>query len=508
MEGSEQHNQGLPRLFRALRRRKWTVLLCLVLVVGATAALTFTQPKRYSATASLLFRNPGFDETLFGTQNSTQGTDPTREAATNLRLVSSELVAARAARAIGTSSASVQSKVTVAADGPSNIVTVSALDTDRDQATKLANVYAKQFIASRKEADQQKVRAALSSVQRRLLQLDPAQARSVNGQQLRTAAQQLTTLASVQTGNAELAQPAARPDGASSPRPTRNLALGIFLGALLGIGLALLRERLDRRLHAPEDVEGATGLPLFGAIALDSSLRGVESFNASRGSGAYEAVSLIRAKLRYYELGRGLRSLAITSAGSGEGKSTVAWTLGAVGPQAGLRVLVIEADLRRPVLVERLKVPLSPGLTSVLIGESNLADAVRAVHVPGMSGAADSFDVLPAGAIPPNPAELLESQRMIDLLKAAESAYDLVIIDTSPVGIVADGLAVLSEATATLLVARLEWTKREDAENLVDTLVQIGVKPIGVVANGAPEGRSYGYYSAKAPERPALEPAA
>ena len=187
-----------------------------------------------------------------------------------------------------------------------------------------------------------------------------------------------------------------------------------MLGLLLGLGLAFLLERLDRRIREPKDLEAIYGLPLLGVVpessALSRSARGGGDAWAVLPPGESESFQLIRAHLRYFNVDRELRTLLVASAAPGDGKTTIARHLAGAAARMGSRVLLLEADLRRPTIAQQLGVQSGPGLADVLIGAVMLNEATQTIDLETPSGdgaKGRTFDVLVAGAaLPPNPGEL------------------------------------------------------------------------------------------------------
>src|SRR4051812_32734181 len=262
MATDHSHTSDLERLLRTLRRRRRLIALCTIGVAASAIFFSLLQQKQYSAKAALLFRDPGLDQTLFQS-GSTPTVNPQRQGATNERLVSQPEVASRTADDIGNgvTASEVRSKIKVAAEGQSDVISVTATDHDRGFAAALANAYANEFIALRKEADQGVIRNAQTLVAGRLKDLNAKDRRALQGR-----SDDLKILAALQTGKAELVQQASVPSSPSSPKPVRSAMLGVILGLLLGLGLAFLSERLDRRIRDPRELEDAYGLPVLGTI--------------------------------------------------------------------------------------------------------------------------------------------------------------------------------------------------------------------------------------------------
>lgn len=493
---------------RALRHRWKLVILCWVALVGTAIGFTLAEEKRYSATAGLLFRDPGLDQKLFGTTFIAPSRDPDREAATNLKLVSLDAVARRAARALGGLTAEqVAARVRAESEGQSDVVSVTATDPDPALAQRLANTFAEQYIAFRIQADRSKIAEAEGLVQNRLAQLSPTARAGAEGRSLKSRADQLQVLASLQTGNAELVQTARRPSAPSSPKVRRNIALALVLGLLVGVGFALLLDRLDRRIREPHELEEALGWPILGMVphttALASKRFGLTPGEVNLPPAEAEAFRMLRARLRYFNVDRQLRTVLVTSASAADGKTTVAAHLAAAAAGSGSRVLLLEADLRRPTFTSRLGAgPQQVGLTEVLTHSAPVATALRRVSVGvARDGATDrrGFDLISAGFLPPNPGELLESQRMHELLERLGPTYDLVIIDTPPLLVVSDAIPLIKRVDGVLIVSRLGSIKRDSARQLRAQLDGLDAPVLGVVANGVPTratahyGYGYGY---------------
>lgn len=210
---------------------------------------------------------------------------------------------------------------------------------------------------------------------------------------------------------------------------------------------------------------------------------------------------MIRAHLRYFNVDRQVRTLLVASATPGDGKTTIARHLAGAAASVGSRVLLIEADLRRPTLARQLDAQSGPGLADVLIGAVSWSEAIQTVDLEKSSGEGAhgrTLDVLGAGAaLPPNPGELVESHAMEALLEQAKSMYDLVVIDTPPLTAVSDAFSLLGKVDGVIIVGRVGRNRRDVAERLHETLSGAGAPLLGVIANGFKSGRrgSYGAYA-------------
>jgi capsular exopolysaccharide synthesis family protein len=498
---SEQTTLSFEQILNILRRRGWWIVLCAVLVAGSAYVFSKQQTKKYTATAALVFNNSQLGQQAAGLQPVVVNNQQAQQS-TNVKLVQLGDIAEKTARSLGAglTKEQVKKSLSVSAQGESNIVNVSATTTSPRVAAEIANTYSEQFVAEQQSSNHAYYASALALVNKQLAALSPAQRVSAAGVALENRAQSLGVLAELNSGNVQLAQIAAIPTSPSSPKTARNTILGALLGLLLGVVIAFLLERLDRRIREPEELAAIYQLPLLGVIPESSALArsNGQAVSALSGTDA-EAFQLVRAHLRYFNVDRQLRTLLIASAAPGDGKTTVARHLAAASARAGSRVLLVEVDLRRPTIAKQLAIRPGPGLSDVLIGAAQMSDAIQSVELDVASANGSqtgALDVMVAGAMPPpNATALVESHAMEAVLDQAQSAYDLVVIDSPPLTVVSDAFPLLGRVEGVVIVGWVGRNRRDVAHRLHETLSAARAPLLGVIANGFRSGPlgAYGY---------------
>ncbi len=501
--GSEQTGLSLEQFLGILRRRILWIGVCCVLVAGAAYGVSERQTKEYTATASLVFNNNQLNEQVAGLP-AVSSSSPQAQENTNVKLVQLGDMAAVTARELGSelTSETVKASLSISSQAESNIVNVAATSTSPTLAADIANTYSNRFVSEQQGKNRKYYSAALALVNKQLAALSPQQKSGALGLALANRAQSLGVLAELRSGDVDVAQPAMVPTSPSSPKVVRNTVLGAVLGLLLGLGVAFLMERLDLKIKEPQDLGEVYRLPVLGVVPEAKSLaRSARRKNGEREllpPREAEAFHLIRAHLRYFNVNRELRTVLITSAAAGDGKTTVARCLAAAAASAGSAVLLLEADLRRPTVAQQLDINAGPGLSDVLIGSTSLWSATQPIQLEPATAPGRQLDVLVAGATPPpNPAELIESHAMESTLEQLKSAYDLIVIDTSPVAAVSDAFPLLGKTDGVIVVGRVGHDRRDAAERFRDVLNSVGAPVLGVIANRykvrGRDAYSYGY---------------
>lgn len=288
-----------------------------------------------------------------------------------------------------------------------------------------------------------------------------------------------------------IVNPAVVPPSPTSPQPLQSGALGLVAGLAVGIGLAVLRKALDVKLHTTKDVTDATNLPVIAAIPKDSSLaRDPVVMMSSPTSAMSERFRQLKTNLLFFNIENDKPwNFVVTSSIEGEGKSSAALNIAYALSENGDRVLLIDADLRRPKIASYLQIEGAAGLTTVLLNRASFSDVVQSLG----SGCPD---VLTSGAIPPNPAELIGSRRMKQLLEQVSRQYQAVVIDSAPLLPVADTLSLLPHVGGVVMVAAAENVTVPELKAALESIEPTRAPVMGVVLNKTRHrGSGSGYYN-------------
>ena len=290
-----------------------------------------------------------------------------------------------------------------------------------------------------------------------------------------------------QTANASMLDQPVR-TGAVSPNRRRTYILYCLLGLALPAGILFLLYYLDNKVRSREDLEEISSTPFLGAIVQSKKPQSIVVSRGSRSSIA-ELFRMLRTNLSYNAAGEEGRVILVTSSVSGEGKTFVSINLGASLALSGKKVLLLGLDLRKPKLSQYLTGSKAPrGVTNLLVGETDdSSELIQAVE------GYDNLHFLDCGPLPPNPAELLMTKRMQELLDTFRQEYDHIIIDLPPVGLVTDALLLEEEGDQTIAVTRFGFTIKPHVKMLDELYQKRKLPKMGIVLNGVKQGRSYGY---------------
>ena len=287
-------------------------------------------------------------------------------------------------------------------------------------------------------------------------------------------------------------QRASIPDDPVIPKTARNIGIGLALGVLLGIGLALLRDRFDNTVKDRATLEEITGTGLVGSIPLDKSRRKEPAISFDKDNSAIaEAFRKFRTNLQFLAVDNPPRVILITSSVPNEGKTTTAINIALALAEAEHNVVLVDGDMRRPMLHKYLDLVGPVGFSTVLSGGASLSEALQKTRFPGLT-------VLTSGGVPPNPSELLGSLAAKKVLSEMRAQFDYVIVDSTPLLAVTDAAILAAGADGALIMARFGQTKREQLAHGVGNLEDVGAPLLGAVLSMTPArgntSYSYSYY--------------
>jgi capsular exopolysaccharide synthesis family protein len=322
-----------------------------------------------------------------------------------------------------------------------------------------------------------------------VLQRDSSSSRQMF-EELLQRAKQTEISGELKTSNIRVVDPASLPETPARPRPLTNLLFGLFGGAVLAVGLAFCFEGLDNRIKTPDEIKRVLSVPFLGMIpSLPKGKGEAMLLNESAApSGFVEAFRAIRTNVLFSSADEGCRTVVVTSTRPGEGKTLVAANLAIALAQSGHRVLLFDGDLRKPRVHEVFDRPLEPGVSNLMVGRAKASEAMQKSDIPGLW-------LLPAGRIPPNPAELLGSKRFKDFQFSLRQHFDWIIIDSPPVMAVTDPSILAHAADGVIFVVGSEMTARSVALSAIDQLESSNAHIVGAILNRVDIQRNSYYYS-------------
>lgn len=439
---------------RILHRNWILILILLILGLAAGAGYAALQQPKYVASTQLYV---SVHTEGAATGDLVQGTTFARQMVTSyVDVVSTALVLEPVIDELGLddSVAGLSDRVTATTPLNTVLIDITVTDGDAEQAADIANTVASSFQDAVQETlEQPAVEGAVSPVQ------------------------------------ITVTEPAVTPTQPTSPNVRMLIILGGIIGLAVGIAIATLRTVLDNRIHTLHDIEALTDRPVLGGIAYDpEATKRPLIVHADPRSPRAESFRSLRTNLQFLNVDAGPRIFVISSAGPGEGKSTTTANLAIALAETGARVALVDGDLRLPRVADYMDIEGSVGLTDVLIGRIDVADALQ------KWGTNDLF-VLPSGQVPPNPSEMLGSAAMDQVLAPLGEYFDYVLIDAPPLLLVTDAAVVGSKTRGVIIAAASGKTKKQELEGAVRSLETAGVNLLGVVVTMLPTKGpdSYGY---------------
>lgn len=526
----------LRHYLHVLWRNAALVLLAVLLAAGLAVAQHARATKVYEAAADVILRPENLPESSIPSSRF----DPRRYGSVELAVLTSPGVAATAARQVrGYTGTEVLEATSAAVDEDGAIITVRAEATDPEVAARLADAVAETYVDQRRQAAVGSIDEAIEQLDERLAaledQLAPPGAAEATDPGLVAVREQYSTIfgrqqdllvqRSLQGPTAEVLANAEVPEVPAGLGLAAKLVLALMLGGAVGVGLAFAREELDDGVRSREEILELTGLPVLVELPVDRQSGKVDQHVATVDDslgGFAEAIRSLRTSVSFLGIDHegGIRQLLVTSTVAGDGKTLVAANLGAAYAQAGLRTVLVSADLRKPRL-ERLfgvevgraglsdalgtdllsplsangqrRTPTDPAATAEHIGAA-LEQVVVETRVPNLW-------LVPAGAHAPNPSELLSSSRMDEVLAALSSSFDIVLVDASPLLAVTDAAALASKIGHVLLVAGMPATSRRELSRATEIVRATRADVLGLVLNRVTaRAATFGGYYGNRPE--------
>lgn len=491
---------------RVVRRNRWLVAAIVVAFTGVAMAISLTQAERYEARASLSFRDIGSDLNLLGASAPPQ-VSPEERAAATAQLINRPVIARRASRRLraGVSPDQIRSDVSAEVGGISNIVNVVARSSEPLFAARLANAVAAEASRLARREEARRIDRAIASLEREAA-ADPG---GVGSAIVREQIVQLETVKRI-ARPVKVAQRAQVPAGPVSPKPVRSTLLGALLGLAIGLLAAFARDSLDRRLRGTSDVHEELGMPVLAKVP-ERVMGGAGFVQNGRPPAAdidLETFRVLRTNLDFLGEDRRVKTILVTSGLAEEGKSTVAAGLASAAAVGGRETVLIECDLRRPSLADRLGIKRTPGLSDYLQGRATPQEVVQPVstgpafssngNTPSAGRDAGKLVAITAGTHIPRPAELLGTEKFREFIVQVTEVYDLVVIDTSPVLSVVDALELVPQVDGVIVCARLSKTTRDEARAVRAALDRLPPRVMGAVVTGVrPDDEdAYQYYYA------------
>jgi polysaccharide biosynthesis transport protein len=476
--------ETLAHALRVLRSR-WLIIFGVVAACVLLAVIRYEKTaKTYKATASVTFQSGTLSDSAL--QVSPGGTsEPQREADTEVLIAHSPEVAEGVRKQLSTQApvGELLGQVQVEAAPNADILEIVASTGEPQYSARLANTFAQQYIAFRAKSELKGVESAQHKLAQQISALPAGSAERADLQQ---SLQRLGELRAVAGGGATVIGQATIPTAPSGTKLSTTVIIGLLLGLGIAFSIVFLLESLDRRVKSIEEFEREYRLPALAGVP-QASFRGRRADDRTE---LLEPYRILRSALDFAAVTRPLDTLLVTSAGSGEGKTTVAVDLCHAVALAGRRVVLMELDLRRPTFASHFRLDPGNGLTTALTHNAPLSELL-VEPFPDLP----NFSVLPAGRLPHNPSELLGAPRIKEMILELLTPEGMVVIDAPPLNPVADAQVLLNNPAiqGAIIVARAGKTTRDQVRRAHAILDRHVVDPVGLVVTGLRDSARYGY---------------
>ena len=503
--GSRQssEDQSLVRYWMVLRERVWVIVICTVLAFAAAVVYVKTASKTYQAQAEMVVQAaPSADATLGALPVLHQSGNPTADVLTASSLVTTDPVAAAVAKTLHVrgSPGSILGDITASPIGQASLVAVQATASSPQFAQRLATAFAEQTIALSTARLHAAIARELPTLQGQLAAVPPAQRFGPGS--FGAQVDELRQLQLQSDPTLVMAAPASLPTAPASPKTKLSLIAGLIAGLLIGVGAAFLLHALDPILRREDQLRELINVPILARIPRQPRSKRPRPLLPSELSfGAQEGYRTLRTTIAARSRSTESRAMLVTGSAPAEGKSTTSLGLAAALAHGGARVILIEADFRKPTFAGSLNLATSRatngagfvGIGQVLTGRVELSRALIPVRVDGTP-----LRVLAANRSMGDLADKVSFALARKLVNDAKEVADFVVIDSAPLTEVIDALPFAQAADDVLIVSRLGHTRLRRFAELTDLLSENGVAPTGVVLIGGHPNRGGYYYEAEA----------
>ncbi len=510
----------LKDYLRVTNRRKWWIIATILAVtsIALIYSLLF-QDKVYEATSRIIVREKPLGSDIFSTLDlEDMSTQPERSIQTQVELIRSKNLAAQVIEALQLqlSPNELMKKLKVEPLSKTNIIEIKIKDRRPELARDIANQYVIKYQEWRRSENVKEVAAARTEVWDALQKTkDEAIALSREIEQrfgsqpvpeelkveqqiafnyyvdLQRTYRELVINEELMSGGLEILTDEDAPSKPVEPQPVRAGLLALLVGSVLGFALAFLVNYLDDTVEGREEAERLFDAPVLGEIPRSPEIRADSRSNivmiSSPRSATSEAFRALRTNIQYINYELKSKVILITSSGPGEGKTFVTANLGVALAEAGHKVLIVCADMRKPGLHGCFHLHNKAGLSTVLIGKGEMEDFLASPGFPNLK-------VLTSGPLPPNPSELLGSRRMKEALEKARSRFDFVLMDTPPVLATSDTAVLGPRVDGVIIVINAGSSRRDEAKKSRELLSQVKTRILGTVLNNVTHAHAYGYY--------------
>jgi len=454
------------------------------------------------------------DRALLGSDFFQTTYSPERELQTTSELVKSPQVASAVAASIGErlGTKNPLAMLSVNINAKVDILKITITDSNPQLAADVANSFATEFINWRRGVDQEVLHNAQLPLEAQLLGMSPEQQETTKNKAIRDKLETLKLLETMQTGNLEIVKPAVAPPTPFSPKPLRTSLFAFIASLTLGVGMIFVAEHLDTKVRTADEITNVLQRPILASVPkFSASSKGSLETITNPSGASSESFRLLKTNIGYIEPDREIRTIMVTSAQAREGKTTTIANLAVTMARAGQRVIILDGDMRRPKVHEYMKLDNSIGLTNVIAGTFTLRESLQEVEAQDLAVSSGYENTIAGfeptsmngikpiycatvGPLPPNPGEIISSDKFSSLIDEARKYADIVLIDAPPLGAVGDAASMASKVDGVIIIVRMAETSKKSLGLINHFIKTVPTCVMGVVVTNASADKSgYGY---------------